>query len=72
VRTYASWHEYADHYLLGCKVWRDGLQGRSEADLPAPHAVAEAHLRALLDPANRASPWNLAPWDAISNPDHAR
>ncbi|MET8808682.1 DUF1266 domain-containing protein [Streptomyces sp. NPDC004546] len=72
VRTYASWHEYADHYLLGRKVWRDGLQGRSEADLPAPHVVAEAHLRVLLDPANRASPWNLAPWDAISNPDHAR
>ncbi|MER6125530.1 DUF1266 domain-containing protein [Streptomyces sp. NPDC001795] len=72
-KTYASWHEYADHYLLGRKVWRDGLRGVvSDADLPAPQDVADAHLRSLLDPANRASPWNLAPWDAIYNPDHAR
>jgi hypothetical protein len=72
VGAYASWQEYADHYLLGRKVWRDGLRGTSDADLPAPHAVADAHLRSLLDPANRASPWNQAPWDAISHPDNAR
>ncbi|WP_367323178.1 DUF1266 domain-containing protein [Streptomyces sp. HUAS ZL42] len=73
VRTYASWREYADHYLLGRQVWRDGLQGRADAtDLPAPQAAADAHLRSLLDPANRSSPWNLAPWDTISHPDRAR
>ncbi|GAA3772538.1 hypothetical protein GCM10022206_08950 [Streptomyces chiangmaiensis] len=71
-KTYASWHEYADHYLLGRKVWRDGLRGIPEADLPDSQAVADAHLRALLDPADRASPWHLAPWDAIYDPDHAR
>ncbi|MEU6066025.1 MULTISPECIES: DUF1266 domain-containing protein [Streptomyces] len=70
--TYASWPEYADHYLLGRKVWRDGLRGTEDAGFPAPQATADAHLRSLLDPANRASPWNLAPWDAIRHPDHAR
>ncbi|MGI5375265.1 DUF1266 domain-containing protein [Streptomyces sp. CA-251387] len=24
--TYGSWQEYADHYLLGRRVWRDGLR----------------------------------------------
>ncbi|MGI5454675.1 DUF1266 domain-containing protein [Streptomyces sp. CA-249302] len=72
VRTYASWREYADHYLLGRQVWRDGLQGAGDPDLPAPQAIADAHLRALLDPANAASPWNLAPWDTISHPDRPR
>ncbi|MEU3251527.1 DUF1266 domain-containing protein [Streptomyces sp. NPDC006997] len=67
--TYGSWREYADPYLLGRQVWRDGLRGTPDADFPAPQAVADAHLRALLDPANRASPWNLAPWDAIRRPD---
>ncbi|MFD0314896.1 DUF1266 domain-containing protein [Streptomyces flavalbus] len=67
--TYGSWREYADHYLLGRQVWRDGLRGTPDADFPAPQAVADAHLRALLDPANRSSPWNLAPWDAIRQPD---
>ncbi|MDN3020339.1 DUF1266 domain-containing protein [Streptomyces sp. S.PB5] len=70
VSAYASWEEYADHYLLGRKVWRDRLTGTS--DEPAPQATADAHLRALLDPANRASPWNLAPWSTISHPDRAR
>ncbi|MEU6142652.1 DUF1266 domain-containing protein [Streptomyces sp. NPDC047081] len=72
VRTYASWQEYADHYLLGRQVWRDGLRGAGDPDLPAPQTVADAHLRALLDPANASSPWNLAPWDTISNPDRTR
>ncbi|MFE7855239.1 DUF1266 domain-containing protein [Streptomyces sp. NPDC057403] len=72
VSAYGSWHEYADHYLLGRKVWRDGLEAAQDPSPPAPQAVADAHLRALLDPANRASPWNLAPWDAISRPDRAR
>ncbi|MEV0226046.1 DUF1266 domain-containing protein [Streptomyces sp. NPDC050704] len=72
VRSYGSWKEYAEHYLLGRMVWRDGLQGRTDADLPAPQAVSDAHLKSLLDPANKASPWNMAPWDAISHPDHAR
>ncbi|MFF4251971.1 DUF1266 domain-containing protein [Streptomyces sp. NPDC001663] len=72
VRTYASWQEYADHYLLGRKVWQDGLRGTSDSSAPAPQAAADAHLRALLDPANRSSPWNLAPWDTISHPDRAR
>ncbi|MET8955120.1 DUF1266 domain-containing protein [Streptomyces sp. NPDC004533] len=71
-KTYASWQEYADHYLLGRKVWRDGLRGIPDADLPSPQSVADAHVRSLLDPANRTSPWNLASWDAIFNPDHAR
>ncbi|MGW4516326.1 DUF1266 domain-containing protein [Streptomyces sp. NPDC004393] len=71
-KTYASWREYADHYLLGRKVWRDGLRGIPDADLPSPQSVADAHVRSLLDPANRTSPWNLASWDAIFNPDHAR
>ncbi|MDF3297420.1 DUF1266 domain-containing protein [Streptomyces tropicalis] len=74
--TYGSWQEYADHYLLGRKVWRDGLRspggGASEPGRPAPQAVADAHLRSLLDPANRASPWNLAPWDVIRHPDRPR
>nr|WP_316959446.1 DUF1266 domain-containing protein [Streptomyces sp. TRM68367] len=72
--SYGSWREYADHYLLGRKVWRDGLRqgGGPEAELPAPQDVADAHLRALLEPANRSSPWNLAPWDAIHHPDRTR
>ncbi|MFF4268700.1 DUF1266 domain-containing protein [Streptomyces sp. NPDC001536] len=70
VSAYASWQEYADHYLLGRKVWKDGLAGTPDA--PAPQTTADAHLRALLDPANRDSPWNLAPWDTISLPDRAR
>ncbi|MFJ9536695.1 DUF1266 domain-containing protein [Streptomyces sp. NPDC101225] len=72
VRTYASWQEYADHYLLGRKVWQDGLDGAREGAVPAPQSAADAHLGALLDPANGASPWNLVPWDAISHPDRAR
>lgn len=72
VRTYASWQEYADHYLLGRKVWQDGLGGGRDETFPAPQSAADAHLSALLDPANRASPWNLAPWDTISHPDRAR
>lgn len=72
VRTYASWQEYADHYLLGRKVWQDGLRGTSGSSAPAPQTAADAPLRALLDPANRSSPWNLAPWDTISHPDRAR
>lgn len=72
VRTYASWQEYADHYLLGRKVWQDGLGGDRDESFPAPQSAADAHLSALLDPANRASPWNLAPWDTISHPDRAR
>ncbi|MEU6574082.1 DUF1266 domain-containing protein [Streptomyces sp. NPDC046805] len=72
--TYASWQEYADHYLLGRKVWRDALKGPRDdaAGLPAPQATAEAHLRSLLDPATRASPWNQVSWDAIYRPDRAR
>jgi uncharacterized protein DUF1266 len=72
VRTYTSWQEYADHYLLGRKVWRDGLNGTQDAAFPAPQSAADAHLSALLDPANRTSPWNLAPWNTISHPDRAR
>ncbi|MFE0519478.1 DUF1266 domain-containing protein [Streptomyces sp. NPDC058954] len=72
VSAYSSWQGYADHYLLGRKVWRDGLEAARDPSPPAPQAVADAHLRALLDPANRASPWNLAPWDSISRPDRAR
>ncbi|MFD5012294.1 DUF1266 domain-containing protein [Streptomyces chartreusis] len=72
VRQYASWQEYADHYLLGRQVWRAGLRDAADSDLPASQAVADEHLRALLDPENRASPWNQAPWEAISHPDRAR
>ncbi|MER6420728.1 DUF1266 domain-containing protein [Streptomyces sp. NPDC001137] len=72
VGTYASWQEYADHYLLGRTVWREGLRGTRDAAFPAPQSAADTHLRALLDPANRASPWNLAPWDTISHPDRPR
>ncbi|CAL9578568.1 hypothetical protein SUDANB105_04975 [Streptomyces sp. enrichment culture] len=70
--TYASWHEYADHYLLGRQVWRDGLQRTPDVAFPAPQAAADAHLRSLLDPVNRSSPWNLAPWDSIRRPDRTR
>lgn len=72
--TYASWQEYADHYLLGRQVWRENLEAaRGDGEgLPAPQAVSDAHLRSLLDPANRTSPWNMAPWEAISNPDRPR
>ncbi|MFF7163106.1 DUF1266 domain-containing protein [Streptomyces sp. NPDC008086] len=72
VGTYASWQEYAAHYLLGRKVWREGLRGTADDGFPAPQATADAHLRALLDPENRSSPWNLAPWNTISHPDRAR
>ncbi|MGQ4388763.1 DUF1266 domain-containing protein [Streptomyces sp. SAS_270] len=72
VRSYTSWKEYAEHYLLGRMVWRDNLQDRGDPDPPAPQAVSDAHLRSLLDPANRSSPWNMAPWETIGRPDHAR
>ncbi|KUN91675.1 DUF1266 domain-containing protein [Streptomyces caeruleatus] len=72
VGTYASWQEYAAHYLLGRKVWREGLRGTADDGFPAPQATADAHLRALLDPENRSSPWNLAPWNTISHPDRIR
>ncbi|MFJ3664981.1 DUF1266 domain-containing protein [Streptomyces sp. NPDC090106] len=72
VSAYGSWREYADHYLLGRSVWRERLERLDPGDLPAPQATADAHLRALLDPANRASPWNLAPWDTIGLPDRTR
>jgi hypothetical protein len=48
------------------------LQGTPDAGWPAPQSVADAHLKSLLDPANKTSPWNMAPWDAIGNPDHTR
>ncbi|AVH58845.1 MULTISPECIES: DUF1266 domain-containing protein [Streptomyces] len=72
VRSYASWNEYAEHYLLGRSVWREGLPGPRDANFPAPQSASDAHLKSLLDPANKSSPWNQAPWDAISHPDHAR
>ncbi|MGV9452806.1 DUF1266 domain-containing protein [Streptomyces sp. NPDC003635] len=72
VGTYGSWREYADHYLLGRRVWQDGLRGTPDAGFPAPQATADAHLRSLLDPANRSSPWNQAPWTTISHPDRVR
>lgn len=68
---YTSWTEFADDYLLVRMVWRENLQGTPDEDFPAPQAVSDAHLRTLLDPANRASPWNHAPWHVISGPDHA-
>ncbi|MCQ4210962.1 MULTISPECIES: DUF1266 domain-containing protein [Streptomyces] len=70
--TYNSWQEYADHYLLGRQIWREDLRRRADGSLPAPQPVADAHLRALLDPADRKSPWNAAPWDSIRQPDRAR
>ncbi len=70
--TYGSLREYADHYLLGRKVWQDGLRGTVEAGFPAPQSAADAHVRSLLDPANRASPWNQAPWETIGHPDRPR
>ncbi|MFD9442042.1 DUF1266 domain-containing protein [Streptomyces sp. NPDC060006] len=72
VRSYGSWKEYGEHHLLGRMVWRDNLRTARDADLPAPQAVSDAHLKSLLDPANRSSPWIMAPWEAISHPDHAR
>ncbi|MFI5659109.1 DUF1266 domain-containing protein [Streptomyces sp. NPDC051684] len=67
--TYDSWREYGEHYLLGLGVWREGVRGTdSEALLPA-QAVAEAHVKSLLDPANRKSPWHRAPLDVIRRPD---
>jgi hypothetical protein len=72
VRSYGSWKEYAEHYMLGRMVWRDNLRRTRETNLPAPQEAADAHLQSLLDPANKSSPWNMAPWEAISEPDHAR
>ncbi len=72
VGTYGSWQEYAAHYLLGRQVWRDGLKGPTDVGFPASQTTADAHLRALLDPENRSSPWNIAPWNTISHPDRAR
>ncbi|MBO8184097.1 DUF1266 domain-containing protein [Streptomyces spirodelae] len=69
VAAYDSWHEFATDYLLVRKVWMEGLRGRADEDFPAPQAVSDAHLRALLDPAQHASPWNRAPWHVISLPD---
>lgn len=67
--TYDTWQEYGEHYLLGLGVWREGVRGTpSEALLPAQD-VAEAHVAALLDPANRRSPWRRAPLDVIRRPD---
>ncbi|MGI5350651.1 DUF1266 domain-containing protein [Streptomyces sp. CA-250714] len=69
VAAYDSWHAFAADYLLVRKVWMEGLRGTPDQDFPAPQAVSDAHLRALLDPANQASPWNWAPWHVISLPD---
>ncbi|MFE1438859.1 DUF1266 domain-containing protein [Streptomyces sp. NPDC058739] len=63
-RTYASWQEYGEHYLLGRGLGRSGLP-----DLAFP---GEDEVRALLDPENRASPWNVVPWDTIYDPDRPR
>jgi Protein of unknown function (DUF1266) len=72
VRSYASWREYAGHYLLGRTVWQEMLCGTPDQKFPAPRVEADAHLRSLLDPDNRSRPWNLAPFDAISDPDRKR
>ncbi|MEB8339194.1 DUF1266 domain-containing protein [Streptomyces endophyticus] len=68
-RTYNTWQEYADHYLLGLSVWREGAQGTPSESLLAPRDVADAHVKSLLDPANRKSPWRRAPLDVIRRPD---
>ncbi|MFE0134255.1 DUF1266 domain-containing protein [Streptomyces sp. NPDC059037] len=70
--TYGSWKEYADHYLQGRQIWRNNLQGTRDQNFPAPQSASDAHIQSLLDPANTTSPWNLAPWETISNPDRAR
>ncbi|MBQ0862318.1 DUF1266 domain-containing protein [Streptomyces sp. A73] len=69
VAAYDSWRAYATDYLLVRKVWMEGLRATPDEDFPAPQAVSDAHLRALLDPANHASPWNQVPWHVISLPD---
>lgn len=70
--SYGSWKEYADDYLLGRLVWMGTLRGTPDENFPAPQAVSDAHIRGLLDPANAASPWNMAPWQAIHQPDRPR
>ncbi|MFF3492567.1 DUF1266 domain-containing protein [Streptomyces sp. NPDC002795] len=67
--TYNTWQEYADHYLLGLSVWREGVEGTPAESLLAPRDVADAHVKSLLDPANRKSPWHRAPLDVIRRPD---
>ncbi|MFC7305646.1 DUF1266 domain-containing protein [Streptomyces monticola] len=71
-RTYGSWHAYAEDFLLGRKVWTELLRGTEYEDFPAPQAASDAHLRRLLDPSNAASPWAMAPYEAISGPDRPR
>ncbi|MFZ3597653.1 DUF1266 domain-containing protein [Streptomyces sp. BH104] len=67
--TYDTWQEYGEHYLLGLTVWREGARGTpSEALLPAQD-VADAHVKSLLAPGNRRSPWRRAPLDVIRRPD---
>ncbi|WP_306321622.1 MULTISPECIES: DUF1266 domain-containing protein [unclassified Streptomyces] len=70
--TYDTWREYGDHYLLGLSVWREGVRGTPFEELLAPQDVADAHVKGMLDPGNRKSPWNRAPWDTIRRPDRLR
>ncbi|MGY0491045.1 DUF1266 domain-containing protein [Streptomyces sp. WG-D5] len=67
--TYNTWQEYADHYLLGLSAWREGVRGTPGESLLAPQDAMERHVTALLDPANRRSPWQRTPLDVIRGPD---
>lgn len=71
-RTYGSWKEYAEDFLLGRRIWTELLRGTEYENFPAPQADSDAHIHRLLNPANPSSPWHLAPYETISAPDRPR
>ncbi|MEV0406454.1 tetratricopeptide repeat protein [Actinoallomurus sp. NPDC050550] len=67
--AYRSWREFADDFLTGRRMWMDGLRGTEDENWPTPHRRTVEAVGRLLDPSNAKSPWNHAPWDAMSRAD---
>lgn len=68
--AYGSWQDYAADYLAGRELWLGGKGGKEPDGYPSTtHQQTVDAIGRLLDPANAASPWNLARWDAPRRPD---
>ncbi|QKV91790.1 DUF1266 domain-containing protein [Streptomyces sp. NA02950] len=68
-RTYGSWKEYADDYMIGRRVWMHGLTGTEHEDWPVSQEDTARAVQRLVDPMNEKSPWRQVPWETIHQPD---